>query len=288
MAMVESIQRAIAFIENNILEDLSIGKIAQEANFSSFHFQRAFALLTDVSVGEYIRRRRLSLAAQDLLSTDDKIIDIAFKYGYDTPEAFTKAFRRQHGTSPSDVRRFEGKLQTYNRLVIQVTLKGAEPMKYSVVNKDAFRVVGVKRTYSLGNGENMAEIPKLWQEVNENGITEKLVDMNNGLIKGILGVCGATTEEMRTKNLMDYWVAAASSEDPPEGMEELEIPATKWAVFEVHGAMPHAMQDKWKQIFSEWFPSNSYEHAGTPDFEWYGDGNPNSEDYYSEIWIPVK
>jgi AraC family transcriptional regulator len=288
MTWLESIQKALEYMEDNLLTDVSIEEIAGQANVSSFHFQRTFVLLTGCTVGEYLRRRRLSLAAQDLLTTENKIIDIACKYGYDTPEAFTKAFRRQHGTSPSEVRRNEGKLQTYNRLVIQVTLKGAEPMKYSVVNKEAFKVVGIKRTFSCVNGENMKEIPKLWQEVNSTGLTDELFKLTNGPVKGVLGVCDASREGMRSKQVMDYWVAASFDGETPVGMDSFDIPASKWAVFEVHGPMPHAMQNTWKKIFSEWFPSNSYEHAGTPDFEMYTEEDALSPDLYSEIWIPIK
>jgi len=130
VAWVESIQKAIEYMEDHLLEDMQMEDIAKVANVSVFHFQRIFTVLTDSSIGEYLKRRRLTLAGQDLLTTDSKIIDIAMKYGYDTPEAFTKAFRRQHGVTPSEVRKNSGKLQSYNRLVIQVTLKGAEPMKY--------------------------------------------------------------------------------------------------------------------------------------------------------------
>lgn len=288
MAMVESIQQAIEYMEKNLTEDITIEDIARHANVSSFHFQRTFGLLTDTSVAEYLRRRRLTLAAQELLTTDNKVIDIACKYGYDTPEAFTKAFRRQHGTSPTEVRRHEGKLQTYNRLVIQVTLEGAEPMKYSVVNKEAFIVAGKKRRFSCANDEQSREIPKFWQDVNAEGFTDKLFALNNGAIKGVLGVCEGTTEEMKSEQVMDYWVATAIDGDIPEELDKLEIPASKWVVFEVHGPMPHAMQDTWKRIFSEWFPSNSYEHSGAPDFELYTDEDPSNPDLYSEIWIPIK
>lgn len=110
MAWVESIQKAIEYIEKNITEDITIDSIAKQANVSSFHFQRTFAILTEITVGDYIRRRRLTLAGEELLTTDAKIIDIAYKYGYDTPEAFSKTFRRQHKVSPSEVRKNKGKL----------------------------------------------------------------------------------------------------------------------------------------------------------------------------------
>lgn len=283
MVWVESLQKAIDYMEAHLLDDLSIENIAKQANASAFHFQRIFTILTGISVGEYVRRRRLSLAVHELSRTNCKIIDIAYKYGYDTPEAFSKAFRRQHGVTPSEARKYIGKLQSYNRLAIQVSLKGAEPMQYRIVERDRFQVVGMKREFSCVDGENLVEIPKLWNEVNENGTDDLLFKLNNGQIPGVLGVCVAT----KSKDTMNYWIATEYDGAPPDGLEKMEIPASKWAVFEVHGPMPHAMQKAWKQIFSEWFPSSGYKYAGTPELEVYSDEDPSSPDLYSEIWIPV-
>ncbi|MBE4907540.1 AraC family transcriptional regulator [Bacillus luteolus] len=287
MAWVESIQKAINFIEENLLEEMTIEQISKQANASAFHFQRTFTLLTNISIGEYVRRRRLTLAAQELITTSCKVIDVAYKYGYDTPEAFTKAFRRQHGIVPSEARKFVGKLTFYERLVIQVTLKGAEPMKFNIVERDSIRVIGKKREFSLLNEENLKGIPKMWDEVNSDGTCRFLAKSNNGQIKGILGVC-VDNRDANSNQAMDYWVATEHIGETPEGYECLEIPASKWVIFEVRGAMPDAMQSAWKQIFSEWFPTSGYQHAGTPEFEMYTDDDPTSPDCYSELWIPIK
>lgn len=287
MAWVESLQKAINYMEDHLLDEIKIEDIAFQANASSFHFQRTFSVLTNVSVGDYLRRRRLTLAAEELLRTEEKVIDIANKYGYDTPEAFTKAFRRQHGVSPSEARKGIGKLQSYNRLVIQVSLKGVEPMKYSIIEKEAFQIVGIKRSYSFANGENQIGIPKLWNEVNADGTCDSIAQLNNGPVNGVLGVCVVDETSKQTQQ-MDYWIATAYEGDKREDLLQREIPASKWAVFEVHGPMPEAMHRVWKQIFSEWFPSSGYEHAGTPELEVYPMEDASNSDYYSEIWIPVK
>ncbi|WP_088072721.1 AraC family transcriptional regulator [Gottfriedia luciferensis] len=287
MAWVESLQKAIDYIEANLLENLSIEEISKQANSSVFHFQRTFSILTDIHIAEYIRRRRLTLAANELTTTDSKIIDLALKYGYDSPEAFSKAFRRQHGVTPSEARKFIGKLQSYNRLVIQVSLKGAEPVQFNIVEKSNFKVIGVKKELSYVNDEHQRLIPKMWEEVNANGTSDRLYELNNGEIKGVLGVC-MMNEEQKSNNLLEYWIAAHREGETPEGFLEHEIPASKWAVFGVTGAMPNAMQSAWKKIFSEWFPSSGYSHAGIPEFELYPAEDPFSEDYYSEIWIPIK
>jgi AraC family transcriptional regulator len=160
-------------------------------------------------------------------------------------------------------------------------------MNVKIVEKEAFNVIGIKRSYSCKDGENLKEIPLLWNEVNANGTTGYLAEKNNGQVKGILGVC--VMESTDPTKEMDYWIAAASNVENTNGYESLTIPASKWAIFEVHGPMPESMQKVWKQIYSEWFPTSGYKNAGTPELEVYPDeSNPTSVNYYSEIWIPVK
>jgi len=288
-------QKALQFMEDHLLENIKIEEIAKHTHSSSFHFQRTFSILTDMTVADYLRRRRLTLAAQELASTDARIIDIALKYGYETPEAFSKAFRKQHQLSPSDVKNHVGKIIAYNRLVIQVNLKGAEPMNYRIVERNGFKVVGVKREYSIHNEQNLIGIPKFWREVNQDGTDDLLFQLNNGKIKGVLGVCICVDRDNRGEEheriesgMIDYWIGTEHVGVTPDNLLELDIPASKWAVFEVRGPMPDAMQTTWKKIMSEWFPSNAYVHAGTPDLEVYSDEDPSSPDLYSEIWIPVK
>ena len=287
MEWIQTLQRAIDYIEENLTENITIADIAKQANVSMYHFQRIFMILTDVSVGEYIRSRRLTLAAQELTRGSCKVIDLAYKYGYETPEAFTKAFRKQHGVTPSEARRHSETLISYNRLIIQVSLKGAEPMKYKVVEREGFQVIGVKREFNSMNGENLIGIPKLWDEVNNDGTAESITKRINGQIRGLLGVCVAH-DDIQSTGLMDYWIAAEYIGEVPSKYSVLQIPASKWIVFEVYGAMPDAMQKMWKKIFAEWFPTSGYEPAHLPELEVYTDDCPTSPDCYSEIWIPVK
>lgn len=286
MGWLESLQKTIDYMEENLLEPIRIEEIAKQANTSVSHFQRLFNVLTDCSVGEYIRRRRLTLAAHELSKCDHKVIDLAYKYGYETPEAFAKAFRRQHGITPSEARGFNGELTSYNRLVIQVNLKGADPMKVRMMERDGFQIAGIKQEFSCVNGENLAGIPKMWDEVNENGIDDLLFDINTGQIQGVLGVCvDVPSEKGQT---IEYWIATEFEGALPERLMTMDIPAAKWAIFEVIGPMPHAMQDTWKKILSEWFPSSGFEHTTIPSMEVYFKDDPSAPDYFSEIWIPVK
>lgn len=281
LTWIQSIQQAITYIEKNLLEKIAIEDIAREAHCSAFHFQRVFSILTNMTVADYIRKRRMTLAAQDLIRTDEKIITIALKYGYDSPESFTKAFRKQHQLSPSEVRKHEGTITSYLPLTIQVSLKGAKPMNYQIIDKDSFQILGSKRTYNCKTGENTKNIPLFWDEANANGTTELLYQQNDGVIDGILGVCVAHTDKI------DYWIATTSNAHSGD-FETLTIPASKWVKFEVHGAMPDAMQNTWKQIYSEWFPAHPYTPTGTPELEVYTEDNPSSPDCYSKIWIPIK
>lgn len=286
MALVESLQKAIDFMEGHLLDDISIDEIAGQANISPFHFQRTFMILTDTSVGEYLRRRRLTLAAQELATTDVKIIDLAYKYGYDSPEAFTKAFRKQHGISPSEARKGGGKLQSYNRLMIQVNLKGAEPMNYQIVEREAFHVVGLKRECPCGVEGGPNGIPEFWVEVNQNGTVDKLIALMNGEIKGLLGI---TDNYDAKSNTIDYWIAAEHiGEVPSSDFTSLEIPASKWVIFEVNGSAPTALPEAWKQIYTEWIPSNGYEVAEMPAIEAYTDPDPFRPDSTNQIWLAVK
>lgn len=285
MALVESFQKAIDYMEEHLLGYITIEDIAKKANVSPFHFQRIFMILTDVSVGEYLRRRRLTLAAQELSSTGDKIIDLAYKYGYDTPEAFSKAFRKQHGISPSEARKGIGKLQSYNRLTIQVNMKGAEPMNYQIVERNAFQVVGIKRECPCGDEGGPNGIPEFWGEVNENGTVDRLGQFMNGEIKGILGITDNYDEE---KNTIDYWIAAEHIGENPSDFTSLAFLQSKWVVFEVHGSAPTAMPEAWKQIYTEWIPSNGYEIADLPAIEAYIDPDPYRADALNQIWLAVK
>jgi AraC family transcriptional regulator len=282
MGLVESLQMAIDFIEEHLLENITIEDIAKQANVSPFHFQRTFMILTDTSVGEYLRRRRLTLAAQELTSTASKIIDLALKYGYDTPESFSKAFRKQHGVTPSDIRKGNGMIQAYNRLTIQVNLKGAEPMNYKIIERDAFQILGMKETIPCGTKDSSGVIPNLWGKAYSDGTIASLAEMNNGQIKGVLGI---TENYQAAENIMDYWIATEYTGVVPDGFSSLTIPTSKWAVFEVQGPIPEAIVNTWRQIFSEWVPSNRYELADIASLEVYVGDYPNPT---CEIWVPIK
>ena len=281
---IKKLNQSIDYIENNICEDLEVEKIAKISCLSKYHFQRLFHLLSGYTIAEYIRKRRLTLAAQKLATEDIKVIDVAIKYGYSTSESFSKAFSRLHGINPSVVKNSKKRLKAYPRLFFQLKLQGANKMDYRIVAKEKFQVIGKSIEMSTLDGQNFKEIPKFWAECNQDGFCDKLYQYVDEL--GILGICMDYEED---KDRMKYMIAVEKPEiDLDFEVEEIKIPSNSWAVFEVVGSMPNAIQDVWKRIYSEWFPSTGYEHTGGAELEVYYPGDPSNEDYKSEIWIPIK
>ena len=264
-------------------ETFNIEDIAKVAYSSPFHFQRMFYMLTGVSVKDYIRKRRLTLAAQELAISKVKVLDVALKYGYDSPEAFAKAFRKAHGLTPSAARESGVQLKAFPRLSFHLSLKGDKEMDYRIEKRDAFTVIGQVEEMTTKDGENSHRIPKLWLESNANGTTDKLLEI--GVDKDLLGICSDMNHE---KEVFSYWIAVEAAPDTePQGFATKVIPAASWAVFTSVGPMPDAIQQVWARIFQEWFPATGYEHTGGPEFELYLPGRPDAEDYRCEVWIPV-
>jgi AraC family transcriptional regulator len=277
MEWVRSLNFALDYIEEHLTDDIVCNDIAQQAFYSSFHFQRTFSLLTGMTVSEYIRNRRLSLAAQDLLNNNAKVIDVALKYGYYTPESFTKAFRRYHGVLPSQAKRLGTELKSFNRLTLKIILKGGSALDYKIVQKDSFKVVAKTRRFTAENSGN--EIPSFWS-----------VYFSSGLHRQVCGMMGMCLPVEAGSKDFEYGIGCEEKhvDKIPEGFITIEIPSYTWAIFKCVGAMPDAIQKMWDRIYSEWLPQATYELIPGYDIEFYTDGDTNSEDYISEIWIPVK
>jgi len=240
-------------------------------------------MLCGFTVGEYIRQRRLSLAGSELVSTDKKVIDIALKYGYDSPDSFTKAFTRFHGATPTAVRKDGAVIKSFARFKIIISLEGGDIMNYKIVEKDSFTVMGISKVFKYDSA--FKEIPAFWSEHYQTG--------NNEFVCGIYGVC---IDENKDGNEFEYLIADnyLPHKEVPDGFVTKVIPAHTWAVFPCKGAMPSALQSVNKKIFSEWLPnSKDYEIAAGYNIELYGNpvdfpNGTQDENYYSEIWIPVK
>lgn len=286
MDWISGIQKAIDYIESHIEDELNYDDVANEAACSSFYFQRIFGILCGISLGEYIRNRRLTLAGSELILTNNKIIDIALKYGYESPVSFTRAFSKYHGITPTQARKNGAKLKSFSRLSVQIIMKGGSSMNYKIVEKAAFQVLEKVEAHSIVDSENKNTIPDFWTRSRKDGTIETLLEKTNDK-SFIFGICyGNIPTDAKT---FDYSIAVKWNEDRsvPDGYRVSEIPSRTWAVFECIGAMPDAIQETWHKICSEFFPLSDYKPTYEMDIEAYTDGDMSADDYKSEIWIPI-
>jgi AraC family transcriptional regulator len=277
MELVESLNAALQYIEKHLLDETDSAMVARHVGLSRFYLERTFAALTGMSVSEYVRARRLTLAAHALLTGGQKVIDLALVYGYDTPESFTKAFSRFHGVTPSSARRMSTRLRCQNPLVISIKMEGENIMNYKIEQMDAFTVVGAEQSFHMDTSAQ--EIPKFWNEFFQRGLQEKVIPM--------FGICF----DADASGNFPYLIGEVLKHDKevPQGLITREIPAHLWARFSCVGPMPGAIQSMTRQIYSEWLPTNgAYEVAQYLEIEMYSEGDITAADYYSEVWIPVK
>jgi AraC family transcriptional regulator len=290
MEWSERMNSAIDYIEANLADDIDIEEAAKLACCSSFHFRRIFFVFAGVTLAEYVRLRRMALSARELSSEKIRVIDVAMKYGYDSPDAFTRAFRNVHGVTPMAARGPGVSLVAYPRSSFNKNMEGGDNMDYKIIEKPTFYVIAKARKFTTVQGENFVKIPQFWEEMmqGENGFKAliRLTQDKPGLVTGAacLGICMMDI-------VMDKFTYAIGVEKPakpvPAGFEVLHIPAATWAAFESVGPMPKAIQDVTVKIFKEWFPSTGYEHDAVPELEVYLPGDENSQNYHCQVWIPI-
>lgn len=283
MNWIESISKAIEYIEENITEDISLDDISKVSYISSFYFQKGFSMLCGYSVSEYIRKRRLSLAGNDLIHTDEKIIDIALKYGYDSPDSFTKAFIRFHGVTPTVVRKKGATIKEFVPLKVNLDLKGGYTMEYKIEERDSFKVIGLSKTIKYETAYE--DVPKIWKSF-----------IMKSTFKNINSKYGINIDSTMSCNEFEYIICDDYNSDMkiPKGFVIREIPKHTWVIFSCVGPSSKSIKETNEKIFKEWLPnSNNYEIADGYNIEMYS--NPkdykngvNDEKYYCEIWIPVK
>ncbi len=289
----ERLNAAIERMEASLETEMDWEDAARAANCSLYHFFRVFEVVAGMGAAEYLRKRRLSVAALELAAGKGKVIDLALRYGYETPEAFCKAFKRAFGITPSAARKTKAPLSIFTRMRVSLVLKGAEDMKYRIEELPAFKATGLIIRSTSKGGANTREIPAFWKKCHDEGLTAALAVKGGKL--GMLGLCLPYEKDGET---FEYMVGIESPGDKaglPAGCREATVPAATYGVFPSHGPMPDAIQKTWQRAFSEWFPASGYEHAGTPDFEVYPpfpDGDPRgdamSPQCYTEVWIPLK
>jgi AraC family transcriptional regulator len=285
---------ALRYIEDNLNNDIDYIKAARIACCSVYNFQRMFSFITDVPLSEYIRRRRLTLAAFELQSSDIKVIDLALKYGYESPEAFARAFLNVHGVTPTASRKLGVQLKAYPRLSFQISIKGDVEMNYRIEKKDSFKVFGVEKIFTTENDENFKEIPKFWQEAYTEGTIDRIVDATGENWGGKYGLCPVNSvccySDMGNSTFPYMLCAFKTSSSVTEGFLEVDVPASTWAIFttEEHTVeeTSSSIQNLIKRVYTEWLPTAGYEKVDGYEFEMYY--SKENGKCYSEIWIRVE
>lgn len=287
MNWISGLQSAIDYIEDHLTEELDYVEIAKRAYSSSFHFQRVFGILCGYTLGEYIRNRRLTRAAADLLLSDAKVIDVALQYGYDSPESFSRAFARFHGVTPSQAKRDRTALKSFSRLSVKLILAGGNVMDYRIEKTDAIEIVMKKERFTGGSEVSKMQIPALWARSCEDGTIPMLcrhLDPGSPLGEALVGVSLSDPEE----GDFDYGIGVASKSGQIEdGLSRVSLPAATWIVFPCRGKIPDAFFTLIKRIYSEFFPTSEYQPNGMC-LEVYPGEKINMEDYYGEFWISVE
>ncbi|KRF57114.1 MULTISPECIES: AraC family transcriptional regulator [Priestia] len=287
MDLLRNMNRALHYIEENLTNDIDFREVARLALCSEYHFKRMFSFLAGITLSEYIRRRRLTLAAFELKDSNIKVIDVAIKYNYSSPDSFTRAFQNLHGITPSEAKKNGSSLKAFPKMTFQLSIKGGNEMNYRIEEKEAFHIVGIKeRVPIIFHGVN-PKIAAMWESLNDETI-RKLKELSNVTPLGLLSASVNFSEgRMKEKGQLDHYIGVATTKDCPDHLVQLEVPAGTWAVFEAVGPFPDTLQDVWGRIYSEWFPSSNYEQVEGPEILWNEHKNVTSPTFKSEIWIPV-
>lgn len=270
MEWIERLNASLNYIEEHLSEVIEIDDLAQIACCSSYHYQRMFTYIAGIPLSEYLRRRRMSIAAVELQQSEIKIIDLALKYGYNSPTAFNRAFQSVHGIAPSAVRKAGSVVKTFPPISFRITVKGVEEMNYRIEKKEAFRIVGLSAPMKNNTEENFSVVPQLWGKAAQEGFIPKLASMMNTSIMGILGVSACFDNEQ-----WKYFISVATSLPAEAPLEEYTVLAYTWAIFSGEGACPQAIQELERRIVTEWLPTSGYEYDNGPDIEVYLEPDPS-------------
>jgi AraC family transcriptional regulator len=284
MNQLEHLNAALEYLESHLDGPIDMVAMARQANCSEYHFSRMFSFLAGVGLAEYIRRRRLTRAAFDLREPGARVLDVALKYEYQSADAFARAFQAQHGVAPSRAR--EANLKAYARLSFQLSIQGASEMNYKIVDKPAFRIVGIKKRVPLIFEGVNPEIQAMWKGLGEPFISQ-LKELSNLEPGGIISASVNFSDRLEEQSQLDHWIGAATSLACPEGLQSLEVIASEWAVFESTGPFPETMQNIWARIYSEWFPTSGYQHNHGPELVWCEQRDISLPDFRCQIWVPV-
>ena len=294
MEWIERMTATVDYIESHLDADIMYDEVAKIACCSMHQFGRVFSYIIGISLSEYIRRRRLTLAALDLQSDNTKVIDVAMKYGYNSPDAFTRAFYEMHGVTPKTARTLGVKLKAYPRITFHISIKGDVEMEYRIEEKQGVNLIGVVKHIKRQSANTVAnnwkeaagEVWDVWEEFLNGGVNEKI----SHLYHAPLWQMGFTKTLENGDALLAIGAEADTNTNALTDLQEYTISANKWAVFTVRGSLSgkaHPIDAMWARITAEWFPTCGYKRAADYEIEVYPPGDTSSDDYTCEIWIPI-
>lgn len=295
MEFLRRMNDVITFMENHLMEDFEISEVAKIVCCDVYQFGRIFSYVTGFSLMEYIRKRRLSLAALELQTTRTKVIDVSLKYGYQSPEAFSRAFREMHGITPREACARGAVLKLFPRITFQISLKGDAEMEYRMEKMGVIKGVGISKTFGkwtagsdeTGWKERMGNRWAFWDTYLNGGMDKRI--FGYGLYRAPLWQIGVI-HTLENGETVESIGAESDGRDYPD-LEEFEIPAATWAVFTAKGSLNgsnHPLEKLTTQIFAEWLPSSGYKKSVEYELQVYGPGNTCDDNYTCEIWIPVE
>ncbi|SCE99459.1 AraC family transcriptional regulator [Micromonospora coriariae] len=284
--MLERLNEAMAYIERHLDQRIEVAELARIAVTSEYHFRRLFSALAGIPLSEYIRRRRLTVAGADVLAGERTLLDIAVRYGYGSAEAFARAFHAVHGVTPGEARRTGAALRAQPRMSFRLTVEGSGSMEYRIVSKEAFTLVGRRaRVPLVHEGMNPAIVAFIRGIDRETvGRIEALSDQEpSGVVNVSDNLAGSRAEGTE----LDYWHGVVTGAAPPDDLDALPVSAGAWAVFTTSGAFPQAVQYLWRDVFTQWFPSNPYRSRPGPEISRVR-VSPDGGQADAELWIPVE
>lgn len=283
--MLANLNQAMDYIEEHLTEEVSFDELAKKTGISVYHFKRTFSFVAGMSLAEYIKKRRLAEANLALLA-GEKVTDVAFKYGYQSIEGFSRAFRDWTGQAPSEVMKTQIQ-KTFPKFSFYIDIKGGQSMDVKLIEKPAFQIVGVSQKVPLQyQGENQA-IMELAQRITPQQRAE-MHTFDDVYPHQVVNASfdfqeGRATEGGEMTHMIGF---ATSQENTYEDLEQLSVPAHTWAVFPNEGPFPQTLQETWARIFSEWLPSSGYQVVAAPEISFTQYQGP-AEAKYSEIWLAV-
>ncbi|WP_454356797.1 AraC family transcriptional regulator [Streptomyces calvus] len=284
--MLERLNQALEYIEDRLDQQVDVTELARIAATSEYHLRRMFSALAGMPLSEYVRRRRLTVAGAEVLAGHVTLLEIAVRYGYGSGEAFARAFRAVHGIGPGEARRTGAALVSQPRLAFRLTVEGNSSMRYRIVDRPEFNVVGLKaRVPLVHSGPNQAIIDFV-RGIDPRTL-ERLEELSDQEPQGIVAVCDDLDPSRAEGTELDYHHGVITSAAAPDGTTALPVPAGTWAVFTTSGPAPQAIQELWRDVFTQWFPSNPYRSRPGPEIL-RTRLSPDGTEADAELWLPVE